>query len=177
MRVSGEVTVRVSGDDNQMSLFRLRDVARTVEFYGIELARVSTETSSQPRWTTMELYRTDDGRYVLSVVGHSVVYHVHESSCNSGVETPVSDVPPDAEPCPRCRPQPVDYLVDDTTTVDMEEDYPTVSVCSSTADVITRLRARRNGSVGPLSRPAMRLLKTAATIDPAFDPENVVDRL
>jgi len=177
MRVSSdEVTARVSDNVAGPTLYRLRDVARTVEFYGTRLAHVSTETSSQPRWTTMELYRTDDGRYVLSVVGHSVVYHVHDSVCNSGVPTHVSDFPPDVESCARCRPPDIDEL-NSSALLDLEEDYPTVSVCQTTDDVISRLRARRNGSIGPLSRPAMRLLKTAATVDVAFDPENVVDRL
>jgi hypothetical protein len=176
MRVSGgEAVDDVTGSGAE--LFRVRDAARTLEFFGSLLAHVTTESPRLPRWTTMDLYRADDGRYVLSVVGHSVVYHVHDGPCNSGVPLPASRLASDAEPCPRCRPPGYDVDPGPDDVIDMEEDYYTVTVCPTAREVVDRLKTRRNGTTGPLSRPAMRLLQIAGTLDDAFSADQVIDRL
>lgn len=178
MRMS-ETTSQPADDNDDDDVIRLRDATRTVEFQGELLSRVSTEVPSLPRWTTMELYRMTDGtnRYVLSIVGYSVVYHVSDGFCDSGVSIPITELPSDAEPCVKCKPP---FYGEDRTatgTVNMEENYYQVAVCDSAAAVRTRLEMRKHGEPPALSRPALRLLKIAAHTDSAFDAGSVVERL
>lgn len=162
--------------DSSADLIKVRDATKTIEFQGRLLAHVTTESPNSPRWTVFDLYQVTDGthRYVISIIGRSVVYHVHDGDCNTGIPNAMSLLPPDAEPCPRCRPDVGDL---DADTVDLEEDYYNVAVCADRAEVELRLRTRHDGTVGTLSRPALRLLQLAASEDPAFDAGATVERL
>lgn len=159
--------------------FHVRDTTRTLEFEGELLAHVTTESSNSPRWSVFDLYRLadDSDRYVLAITGRSVLYHVHDGDCNTGVPTSVDKLPPDAEPCPRCEPFPFNKTIDALTMVDMEEDYHNVTVCRGRAEVELKLKTRHDGTIGILSRPAVRLLQLAAIKDPAFDASAAVERL
>lgn len=148
-------------------IIRIRDAARTIEFEGTMLSDVSTETDSNPRWTEMELYLTVDGRYVLTIIGRSVVYHDSAGRCNSGVPTPVGEIDPELrdelEPCPRCNPPGPDDLAG-TVTIDLEEDRHVVHVCATAADVVRKLRNPKSSS-SSISGPGQRLLAIAARCD------------
>lgn len=157
--------------------FQVRDTTKTIEFTGEHIAHVTTESPQSMRWSVFDLYRLDDGsdRYVLAITGRSVLYHVHDGDCNTGVPTRFDKLPDDAEPCPRC--SPFDRVVDTSFVVDLEEDYYNVAVCHGRADVELKLKTRRDGTIGNLSRPAVRLLQLAALRDPAFDPAAAVEHL
>ena len=146
---------------------RVRDAARIREFEGYRIAEVSTDNQINPRWTEMELYRTADGRYVLCIIGRSVVYHQHGGSCNSGVPTPIAklerDLLEELEPCMRCAPAEPEDLPS-VNTIDMEEDRHAAHVCDVAADVIAKLRDPKSAS-GSISGPGQRLLATAARVD------------
>lgn len=94
----------------------IRDGRRNVKFVGEKLAQVSSERSSSPRWTVMELYRTtNESLYVVSRVGMSTVYHT--SDCTLAVQNRLpyghelrAGVPNDEEmellrACVQCRPR------------------------------------------------------------------------
>lgn len=151
-------------------LIRVRDSARTLEFWGVEIAEVSTEKSSLPRWTEMRLYRVTDGtgRYVLNIIGRSVVYHRTNDVCNAGIPVTADNLPDDAEPCAKCKPVDLDDLVDDDT-VDFEEDRYTVHVVDGPDAVIGKLRNPRTATesrLGAISGPGQRLLAIASANDP-----------
>lgn len=59
-----------------MTTHKVRDGSRYVQFDGTQLAAVSSERPNAPRWTELELFRTDSGKYVLSKVGRSKVLHM-----------------------------------------------------------------------------------------------------
>lgn len=178
-RERASVADGVAQSETEPTLHRVRDTTKTVEFLGVLLAHVTTESADSPRWTTFDLYHLTDGseRYVLSITGRSVLYHLHDGTCNTGVPTPVDKLPPDAEPCPRCQPPGYAVDADRGETVDMEEDYHNVAVCRGRDDVELKLKTRHDGSVGTLSRPAVRLLQLAALRDSAFDARSAVERL
>lgn len=163
---------------------RIRDASRTLEFVGVMLSDVSTETDRNPRWTEMELYKVEDGRYVLSIVGRSVVFHEHDSQCNSGVPTQVSnlsqDLLDDLEPCQRCTPPDPEDLAG-TPTIDLEADRHTVHVCADANAVVEKLRNPKTASssgTGLISGPGQRLLAIAASLDDGIkDAVTVVDRI
>ena len=154
-------------DHKTAGLMRVPDVDKVIEFEGELIAEVTTELPDAPRWTEMELYRLTDGtgRYVLHVVGRSVVYHVHDSDCNSGTATDAATLPGDAEPCLTCKPT----AYTDTETVDFEDDRHSAHVCATAADVLVSLRSTGSrASSRPFSTPALRLLAIAKQKDPAI---------
>jgi hypothetical protein len=153
-------------DRNIARLVRVPDVDKVIEFEGQLVADVTTELPDAPRWTEMDLYHLTDGtgRYVLHVVGRSVVYHRHDSECNSGTKTPLIDVPDDAEPCPNCHPS------EGHIYVDVEDDRHSAHVCADAQAVLVALRSTGSRATSrPFSTPALRLLATARQRDPAID--------
>jgi hypothetical protein len=147
--------------------YTVKDAVKARKFRGQLLAKESTEKRDAPRWTTMELYKVavgpNTGMYVLVVTGKSVLYHAASSACSSAVPTPWGELPLDAEPCRLCGP-----TMDDD--IELEDDYSTVSECTTATEVIGHLQQQRGDGPPTLSRPAARLLRAAARIDPAFEP-------
>lgn len=170
--------------DDDTKMFLLRDIDRDVQFTGVMLSEVSTDNSKAPRWTEMALYVITDGqnkgKYVLSVMGRSVVYHVHNGQCNSGVPVAVSEIDEEFEPCHKCNP-PTPQELAATVSVDLEEDRPQVHMVDNAHDVLRKLRNPRAGSI---SGPGQRLLAIAAmkadgTVNDKgiYDAINRVERL
>lgn len=149
----------------------LRDSYREVEFEGILLGEVSTDNNSSPRWTEMELYRItsgdNTGKYVLSVMGRSVVYHVHDGQCNSGVPTAVKKITDEFEPCNRCNPPSIRALTEGVI-VDLEEDRPQVHVVADPQELLRKLH---NPRANAISGPGQRLLAISAM----YEDETVKD--
>lgn len=169
--------------DGAISTHRVQDAARYLEFDGVLLSDVSTEQDTVPRWTEMSLYRTVDGRYVLRVIGRSVVYHVHDGRCNSGIPISVDDIDDDLldelEPCVKCNPEPLEEFTG--LMVSLEEDRHTVHVCATADDVVAKLRnpkATGSRGTGMISGPGQRLLAIAASADEGVrNAVTVVDRI
>lgn len=145
-----------------------------VEFHGILLSEVSTETD-RPRWLEIELYKITDGtdRYVLHLNGRSVLYHSNESDCNTGLPTLASQLPGDAEPCFKCCPPRLNRL-DVDSVVDLESDRHTVHVCADAQEVVDQLKLpyrkinyynRAGFESRRLSSPAQLLLEKASPND------------
>lgn len=155
-----DVSTPTSADSSK--LIKLRDSYREVEFVGQLLSEVSTDNNSSPRWTEMELYRITDGqntgKYVLSVMGRSVVYHVHNGACNSGVPVAVKEIDEEYEPCHRCNP-PAPHALASLLSVDLEEDRPQVHVVSDPQELLKKLH---NPRANAISGPGQRLLAIAA---------------
>lgn len=58
-----------------MSVFEVRDGARTLQFNGKLLGKSSSYRRGSNRWIEFSLYKTESGSYVLSRVGVSLIYH------------------------------------------------------------------------------------------------------
>lgn len=87
----------------------------TLEFDGKLLGTVNNERRGRSRWAEIVLYkylisdpadpRYGQQAYLLHTMGHSVVYHRHDSACGQGVPVPVeefplrAEFPDDLEPC------------------------------------------------------------------------------
>lgn len=148
-------------------LIQVEGEDRTYGFRGRLLAHVTTETDASPRWTEIELYELTDGtgRYVVHIVGRSVLYHHHDSPCNAGVPTKMLDLVEDAEPCPRCQPPRYRDCDQDDLVVDAESDRHTITVCAGVTEVLDALRLpNRRG----YSAPAQRLLDEVRHSHPEF---------
>jgi hypothetical protein len=148
-------------------MLEVRDGLKPVQFEGTLLARVRTETPRRPRWVEFELYCSEpnkslpNGGYLIHIIGQSVVYHRHESACNTGVPHRAADLPDDAEPCDVCRP-PAAAALGGADVVDLESPRHTLYKCATAEDAVRQIRGHR------LSAPASRLLETAAQADPAI---------
>jgi hypothetical protein len=152
-----------------------------IKFVGVLVADITTSSTTIPRWTEMELYHLTDGtdRYVVHIIGCSVLYHVHNGECNAGVGTKYIDLPEDAEPCPRCRPKPQTDCDQDDNIIDYEVDRHTAYVCANAEEAVNKLRSTsaKNASRS-FSGPAWRLLTAAAQQDPAISAViNAVEEL
>jgi len=64
--------------ETALTRHELRDGGRVVKFTGELLARVSSERRTAPRWTEMELYRTERHVYVIHKIGRSIVFHLSD---------------------------------------------------------------------------------------------------
>ena len=56
-------------------MIEINDGSRTLQFSGALLGKSSSKRSDSTRWIEFELYRTDNGSYILSRVGVSIMYH------------------------------------------------------------------------------------------------------
>ena len=148
---------------------RVRDAAEFLEFDGELIFEVSTENPNVARWTEMQLFKFTDGtdRFLLHIIGRSVIVHKHAGTCNSGVPVKAMDLSDDVELCQTCKPIDPDE-VDDDFLYDMEEDRYTSHVCASAEEVINKLRSPRQVGArvaGSISGPGQRLLAGAAQVD------------
>lgn len=154
-------------------------LTRTYEFTGTMIASESSERPTSLRWTEFELYHLTDGtdRFVLAVIGRSVVYHVRDNECGprqseSGKLVDAVELGEDAEPCPRCLPADLDMVQGMVRT---ELDRYSVHVCESPSDVVEQLRSPTTREI---SVTAMRLLEQALEVDGRFgEALRTVERL
>jgi hypothetical protein len=107
-----------------------------VKFSGHSLTgEKSTRGEDRPRWVTMEIYKRDDGGYVLYRVGQSLIYHRTGMSCTkSGVSVMWEELPDDAMPCQRCNPPFPDALSDDEPVL-KEIPWRSVHLCQTLGKV------------------------------------------
>lgn len=88
-------------------MYEVKDGNRTLQFSGKLLAQSSSWRHGKDRWIEFELYKTDNGSYILSRIGVSIVFHTAACSLVSRyglVEIKSSVLQDDALPCDLCRP-------------------------------------------------------------------------
>lgn len=146
--------------------------ARHVEFTGDEVASSDSDDGSAQRWTELTLYHTNTGRYVLSSVGRSVVYHAADATCSRGarpataVDLLMQHADEDLLPCLTCKPVDVyDELLPGDTMVLMEQDRHTVTVAEKPEGIIETLYRVDAAGVRKVSGLALWLLERAALVD------------
>lgn len=160
----------------------VQDAAGPLRFQGTVVADLSWDydaayESGHNRWTDITLYRVleDDSpyKYVVQVVGRSVMYHRVNGKCRSGVNMPVGLLRQDDSryqaliSCDKrgCAPADLDEL-DDADMVAVEEDLYTLYRCKDAVEVITIMQNR--GNRGQMSNLSVKLLQAASRLDPAF---------
>ena len=60
-------------------MFEVKDGSRTLQFKGRLLAESSSWRRGSTRWIEFALYRTENGSYVLSRIGVSLIFHGDET--------------------------------------------------------------------------------------------------
>ena len=89
-------------------MFEVKDGPRTLKFNGKLIGDSSSWRKGSTRWIEFQLYKTENGSYVLSRVGISLIFH--GAACPlvkryGLVEMPSEYVLEDAIPCDECGPE------------------------------------------------------------------------
>lgn len=142
--------------------FRVRDQFQVIEFDGALIGEATTEVSSSPRWTEIEIYKTVAGNYVVHRVGASLVYHRLDTPCASGVSQTVGHVldhdDRQLEPCERC--QPCDIYGDDVdhdvkVRVETDRHSATAVTVDGVVEALTLSRPNRSQYVSNVAQQAL----------------------
>lgn len=118
------------------------------------------------RWTDIRVYQVADNkvyRYVVEVIGRSVVYHRVDGSCHKGVTMSVARISEDEDrydalhPCDLCKPVELDEL-DDSKKVTVEVDLPKIIKCRNAEQLVGELR-------GDGSNLSLKILQAVCLVD------------
>ena len=147
-------------------MIEVKDGSRTLQFNGKMLGKSSSWRRGSNRWIEFELYKTDNGSYVLSRVGVSVIYHT--GACQlvkrySLQEVNVDTVRDDVSPCDECRPSLA------AEVVFPEKNRYWAQVSEDPNAVLEALYKYDNGGAKYLTHVAQRLLEDASEADKGID--------
>lgn len=174
-----------------MTLTRVKDGTRSIEFDGTRLAHATTDdgTNEMLRWTELSLHRTSTGKYVIEKVGQSCVYHAADTTCKTDAPlVSVADMrltaigddnPTGTEPCPKCNPP--DYYTDEPIPADAkarpEQPRTMGTICDTPQAVLNHLYGRSETGAKYLSHVSRRLLQEASEADPAIADVYLIERI
>lgn len=147
-------------------MYEVKDGSRTLQFNGKLLAESSSWRRGSYRWIEFKLFKTDNGSYVLSRVGVSLIFH--GAACplvkRYGLTEKSSLVlNKDAMPCEECLP---------TRTVAMvfpEKDRYWAQVSEEPTPVLDALYKYDEGGARYLTNVAQRLLEDASDVDKGIE--------
>lgn len=147
-------------------MFEVKDGTRTLQFNGALLAKSSSWRRGSTRWIEFELYKTENGSYILSRVGISLVYH--GAACplvkRYGLtEVHVSALETDAITCEVCNAMPEAQLVFP------EKARYWAQVSEEPTAVLEALYKYDDGGARYLTRVAERLLEDASEKDKGIE--------
>ena len=143
-------------------MFEVQDGSRILQFNGKMLGESSSWRRGSYRWIEFELYKTENGSYILSRVGVSLIYH--GAACplvkRYGLhEIPFNDLEEDSVACSDCRPSAAAELV-------FPEKYRYwAQVSDDPSAVLEALYKYDDGGARYLTNVAQRLLEAAAAVD------------
>jgi hypothetical protein len=147
-------------------MFEVKDGHRTLQFNGKILGKSSSWRRGSTRWIEFELYRTENGSYILSRVGISLIYHgaacplVKRYALN---EVSAHELDENALPCEECSPSEEASLV-------FPETHRYWAQVSEDADaVLEALYKYDQGGARYLTKVAERLLEESSRVDKGIE--------
>lgn len=149
-------------------MIQVKDGSRTLQFNGKLLGRSSSSRPGANRWIEFELYKTENGSYVLSRVGVSVIYHT--AACHLVQRYGLSEVvTADVEntsrmiSCDDCRP------TLNANVIFPEKNRYWAQVSEDPSAVLDALYKYDTSGAKYLTHVAQRLLEDAAAIDKGIE--------
>lgn len=147
-------------------MYEVKDGARTLQFEGVLLGRSSSYRRGSTRWIEFSLFKTENGSYVLSRVGVSLVFH--SGACSLVDKYKLTDIlsenlEEDAVPCEMCQPT---Y---DVPVVFPEKYRYWAQVSEEPQAVLDALYKYDEGGARYLTSVAKRVLEEAADNDDKID--------
>ena len=149
-----------------MFQFQVKDGPRTLQFNGKLLGESSSWRRGSTRWIEFALYKTENGSYVLSRIGVSLVFHGAACSLvkRYGLSESASEkLNEDAIPCVECNPS---Y---DLPLVFPEKNRTWAQVSEDPEAVLEALYKYDTGGARYLTHVAQRLLEAASEKDTKID--------
>lgn len=148
-------------------MYEVKDGSRTLQFNGQILGSSSSWRKGSTRWIEFELYQTENGSYILSRIGVSLVYH--GASCPlvkryGLVESTPDKILVDAVPCEECSP-----VGDELPFVFPEKNRTWAQVSDDPDAVLEALYKYDDGGARYLTKVAQRLLEEASKHDSKID--------
>jgi len=143
-------------------MIKVKDGARTLQFTGKLLGKSSSFKRDSTRWIEFELYKTENGSYVLSRIGVSITYHgaaCHLVARYGLQEVHVDDLKQAAIPCQLCSPS------HEAELVFPEKDRYWAQVSEDAGAVLEALYKNDSSGARYLTNVAQRLLEDAAKLD------------
>jgi hypothetical protein len=143
-------------------MHEVKDGSRTLQFNGRLLGESSSWRRGSTRWIEFKLYKTENGSYILSRVGVSIVFHtptcplVKRYGLKEGDSENLSV---DAIPCEECSPS---Y---DLPIIFPETDRNWAQVSDDPDAVLDALYKYDSGGARYLTNVAQRLLEKASVND------------
>ena len=143
-------------------MFNVKDGSRTLQFNGKLLGESSSWRRGSTRWIEFKLYKTENGSYVLSRVGVSLIFH--GAACPlvkryNLVESSTDKLNEDAIPCEECEPS------FDLPVVFPEKYRHWAQVSEDPEAVLEALYKYDQGGARYLTNVAQRLLEDASEQD------------
>lgn len=148
-------------------MIEVKDGTRILKFNGKLLGKSSSWRRGSNRWIEFELYKTDNGSYVLSRVGVSVIYHA--GACHLvkryGLQEQLTDEVSGADvvPCDECRPSLM------AEVIFPEKNRYWAQVSEDPNAVLEALYKYDNGGARYLTHVAQRLLEQASETDKGIE--------
>ena len=147
-------------------MYEVKDGSRILQFSGRLLGESSSKRGDSTRWIEFKLYKTENGKYILSRVGVSVVFH--SSTCplvkRYGLtEAHPTDIKNDALPCEECLPE------RDLPIVFPEKERTWAQVSDEADPVLDALYKYDQNGARYLTYVAQRLLEQASEADENID--------
>ena len=147
-------------------MFEVKDGSRVLQFSGRLLGESSSRRGDSTRWIEFKLYKTENGKYILSRVGVSLVFHA--STCplvkRYGLaEAQPHEIKKEAVPCEECYPE------RDLPILYPEKDRTWAQVSDDAEPVLDALYKYDQNGARYLTHVAQRLLESAAEIDDQID--------
>ena len=147
-------------------MFEVKDGTRTLQFKGQLLAESTSWRRGSTRWIEFELYKTENGSYILSRVGISLIYH--GAACAlvkryALTEAEFRSINEDSLPCEECNP---------TNTLDLvfpEKARYWAQVSEEPDAVLEALYKYDQGGARYLTKVAERLLEDASVKDKGIE--------
>lgn len=148
-------------------MFEVKDGSRTLQFSGALLGESSSHRRGATRWIEFKLYKTENGSYILSRIGVSVIFHAATCALVKRyglTEAEPYDLKDEAMPCEECGPDrkmPIVFPEQDRTWAQVSEDPEPV------LDALYKYDPQ--GGARYLTKVAQRLLEQAADKDAQID--------
>lgn len=157
MTMAGEIP-------RQAQKYTVRDEHRSLEFTGVQLAAASSENEYVQRWTEIEVYKTQAGKFVVHRAGVSLTYHRLDAPCASGKVVRFEDLDAVAESCKDCKPPHKEDAMA-RLKVRREMDRHSAEVVEGVEALVAALSLRRPNGSPYLSAVAADVLNQAAEND------------
>ena len=150
--------------DERTHPVRVQDGTRFLEFDGSLIGSATSDDGRAQRWTEVNIYVTDTGKFVASKIGRSVVYHTDNKRCGRHGERSAAgklDIINEMIPCKHCNP-PSDILLEPDTIIRLEKTRYSAHVAESAQGLVEALHRRDGNDLVYLPRVCRRALEEAA---------------